>query len=145
MSKGTKNHRGLSSGPRQGTAAQAAAQAAGLSNYGGDYPHVAQAPQSYTGGSCEGSTTHQSGVKTRPIHEIRLGRVVAAIWENRTEQGHLIYNVTIGRIYKQDEQWRETQSFGRDDLPLAIKVLDQCHTWIFAHRAQPANQSMDRS
>jgi len=29
------------------------------------------------------------------------------------------------------EDWKTTDSFGRDDLPLAGKVLDMAHTWIF--------------
>jgi hypothetical protein len=72
-------------------------------------------------------------VKSRPIHEIRFGRIVAAIWENRTEQGSVRHNVTVCRIYKNNDQWKETQSFGREDLPVVAKVLDRCHTWIFEH------------
>jgi len=85
------------------------------------------------------SAPRQSGIKTRPIHEIRIGRVRAAIWENYTEQGDVRYNVTVVRTYKQDEHWRESQSFGRDDLPLAVKALDQCHTWIFSQRPARSN------
>ena len=69
--------------------------------------------------------------KMRPVHEIRFSRIVAAIWENRTEQGEIRHNVTIRRIYRSADQWKETHSFGRDDLPVVAKVLDRCHTWIY--------------
>ncbi len=74
--------------------------------------------------------TSQTSDKTRPVHEIRFGRIRAAIWENDSERG-VMYSVNISRSYRSGEQWKETHSFGRDDLPVAAKVLDLCHTWIY--------------
>ena len=83
-----------------------------------------------------------SNVK-RPVHEIRLGRVKAAIWENDTREGTR-HNVTITRIYKDGEKWKDSASFGRDDLPLVIKVADLAHDWIFETAvAMPASQAQD--
>lgn len=72
----------------------------------------------------------KSTSKTRPVHEIRLGRIKAAIWENSTDNGSR-HNVTVSRLYKDGEQWKDSASFGRDDLPLVAKVVDQAHSWIF--------------
>ena len=66
----------------------------------------------------------------QPVHEVRLGSVKAAIWKNQTENGTR-FNVTISRIYKDGEQWKSTDNFGRDDLLLLAKVVDQAHSWIF--------------
>ncbi len=55
--------------------------------------------------------------KVCPVHEVRLGRIKAAIWENETQNGAR-HNVTLTRIYKDGEKWKDTNSFGRDDLPL---------------------------
>lgn len=68
--------------------------------------------------------------KQKPAHEIRLGRVKATIWENRTEQGTR-HNVTVSRLYKDGDQWKQSASFGREDLPLVAKVADLAHTWIY--------------
>ena len=68
--------------------------------------------------------------KQKPVHEIRLGRIRAAIWENETQNGTL-HNVTVARLYKDGDNWRDSYSFGRDDLPLVAKVLDRCHDWIY--------------
>jgi hypothetical protein len=68
--------------------------------------------------------------KQQPVHEVRIGSVKAAIWENRTDTGTR-FNVTLARIYKDGETWNSTESFGRDDLLLLTKVIDQAHTWIF--------------
>ena len=59
--------------------------------------------------------------KTRPIHEVRLGAIKAAVWRNETEVG-VRYNVTFSRLYKDGDTWQSTDSFGRDDLLLLSKV-----------------------
>ncbi len=71
--------------------------------------------------------------KTKPAHTVRLGRVKAAIWANKTEKNGTRHNVTVCRVYKDGENWKESSSFGRDELPLLSKVLDQAHSWIFEH------------
>jgi len=65
-----------------------------------------------------------------PVHEVRVGRVRAVIWENETPNGKR-HNVTISRLYKDGDQWKDSTSFGRDDLPLVAKVTDLAHSWIF--------------
>lgn len=72
--------------------------------------------------------------KTRPVHEVRLGRIKAAVWQNETENG-VRHNVTISRLYRDGDKWKDTASFGRDDLPLVAKVADLAHSWIFAEAA----------
>lgn len=76
--------------------------------------------------------------KVRPVHEVRLGRIRAAIWENETQNG-MRHNVTLSRLYKDGDQWKDSTSFGRDDLPLVMKVSDLAHTWIFQQASAPAN------
>jgi hypothetical protein len=67
----------------------------------------------------------------RPVKEIRLGRIVAAIWRNEGEKG-TFHNVSVSRLYRTEAgEWKRAESFGRDDLPLVAKVADQAHTWIF--------------
>jgi hypothetical protein len=62
-----------------------------------------------------------------------MGRITCAIWENETEQGTR-HNVTFRRIYKADDQWKSTDSFGRDDLHLVAKVADSAETWIYEQK-----------
>ena len=85
--------------------------------------------------------THNMKPKTKPIHEVRLGAIKAAVWRNETEAG-VRYNVTFSRLYKDGDQWQSTDSFGRDDLLTLAKVADQAHSWIFTqgqeHESQPA-------
>ena len=68
--------------------------------------------------------------KQKPAHEIRLGTTKATIWPNQTERG-VRYNVTFHRSYHDGKAWKDTQSFGRDDLPRLKKCADLAYEWIF--------------
>lgn len=74
----------------------------------------------------------------RPVHEIRLGKVKAAIWKNETDAG-VRYSVSIVRIFKTEEGWDSSPSFGRDELPLVAKVADMVHTWIYQQNDRSEN------
>lgn len=67
--------------------------------------------------------------KNRPAHEIRLGAIKATIWANPTETG-VFYSATITRLYKDGDEWKFSDSFRRDDLPLVAKVADKTFEWI---------------
>jgi len=68
--------------------------------------------------------------KQKPVHELRLGRIKAAIWANETDNGTR-HNVTITRLYKDGDEWKTSTSFGREELPLVAKIADMAHTWIY--------------
>lgn len=66
----------------------------------------------------------------RPVHEVRIGRIKAAIWAQPTQNG-VRHAVKVSRIYMgQDEQWKTADTFGRDDLLTLAKVADLAHSWI---------------
>ena len=66
----------------------------------------------------------------KPVDEVKLGSIVASIWKNQSN-GRTFYNVTFSRIYKDDDGWKRTESFGRDDLLVLAKVADLAHTKTF--------------
>ena len=65
----------------------------------------------------------------KPVEEVRIGRVKATVWRNGTDEQPR-YNVTFSRLYKESDQWKSTQSFGRNDLLVLAKVADLVHTRI---------------
>ena len=76
-----------------------------------------------------------SGAKS-PVKTFRLGRIKAAVWENVSDE-RMFYNVTFARTYRDEQQaYYDTDSFGRDDLPLVAKVADQAHSYIFERLAK---------
>jgi hypothetical protein len=72
-----------------------------------------------------------------PVHTLRHRSLEAAIWRNSTSKGRM-YNVTVVRSFKDGEGWRESHSFGYDDLMNVAKLLYDAHSWITAARAQEA-------
>jgi len=79
-------------------------------------------------------TTNAAGPKL-PVKTLRLGRVKATVWENEAETTKF-YNVTFARTYLDESKvFHDTDSFGRDDLPLVAKLADQAHTFIFERLA----------
>ena len=82
----------------------------------------------------------------KPVAEVRVGAVKAAIWPNQSDSGVVRYNVTFSRIYKDGEgNWKSTSSFGRDDLLVVAKVADQAHTKIFeVANGQQADQDSEQ-
>lgn len=71
----------------------------------------------------------------RPIHEIRLGPIKAAIWANeaKAKSGGTTtrHSIKLTRLYRDGDKWATSDTFGRDDLPLVAKAADLAHTWIF--------------
>lgn len=78
--------------------------------------------------------------KHKPVEEVRIGSIKAAIWKNQGEQG-VRYNVTFQRIYRtQEGEWKSTDSFGRDDLLTLGKVANEAHTRVLQLAAQQREQ-----
>ena len=67
----------------------------------------------------------------RPVHEIKLGRVRASIWSNGSNGQDTWFNVSISRLYRDGDEWKTSNSFGRDDLPLVSKAAEMAYAWIW--------------
>lgn len=79
-----------------------------------------------------------------PVHEIRFGTVKAAVWENKAGD-NIIHNVTFSRSYRDENEWRNTDSFSRDDLLVVAKIADLAHTWIHEQRQTRTQSSAPRA
>ncbi|MCA9028778.1 MAG: hypothetical protein KDA86_26480 [Planctomycetaceae bacterium] len=74
-----------------------------------------------------------------PDHVIRFGLVKVCIWKNQTKSGDR-HSVTVVRLFRNGDVWQESTRFGRDDLPLLAKAIDQAHTWIFETNQRSADE-----
>jgi hypothetical protein len=104
-------------------------------------PGPQQAPQTQRRAPARARSSN--GQKDRPVKVVRIRNIRGNVWGNRLEDGRVVYNVTIDRIWKEDDQtddsgavvkigqWQQSQSFGKDDLLIVAKVADLCHTWIY--------------
>jgi len=80
-----------------------------------------------------------SNDSNKPVHRIRLSNISAAIFQNTNSEGRVFYNFAFDRSYKDGEEWKNTQNFGREDLLLLRKVIDQSHSWTFEQQQQQKN------
>ena len=70
----------------------------------------------------------------------RRHSIEISIWqENAGEKGPW-FSVTHRRSYKVGEDWKESDSYGSDDLLHLAKLLDMAHTWILAQQHQQRQQ-----
>ncbi len=71
----------------------------------------------------------------KPVHEIRLGTVKATIWRDKV--GEIArHNVTFSRLYKDGDQWKSSDSFGRNDLPKLAILAQKAYVWVFGAAAK---------
>ena len=77
----------------------------------------------------------------RPVKTIRLGAVEASIWENTSADGRKSHSVTFKRSYKDGEEWRDSDSYWPDHLPLLAKAADMAHTAILTELRNPGPAS----
>ncbi len=73
----------------------------------------------------------------KPVHEIRLNGVQASIWKNETSVGPR-YNTTVLRYYRDGEEWKTSDSFGRDDLLTLSFIAQEVLRWIMLQKEQPS-------
>lgn len=71
----------------------------------------------------------QAKPSNRPANELRFGSIKVVIWRNESKNGPM-YNVTASRLYREGESWKESHSFGHDDLPVLALALQDAYFWI---------------
>jgi hypothetical protein len=70
----------------------------------------------------------------KPVAKFQAGQVSAALWENEiTANGRqvTVLKATVQRRYKdKDGEWKSSNSFSRNEIPLAIYTLQKCFEHI---------------
>jgi hypothetical protein len=78
-----------------------------------------------------------------PVFSVRHRALKATVWKNETENGPM-YNTTLSRSYKSDsDEWRESTSFGWDDLLIVAELLRTCYGFIAREMAKQGQQSRE--
>ena len=70
-----------------------------------------------------------------PVFTCRHRALKAAVWRNETETGPM-FNTTVSRSYKDGETWKESSSFGYDDLLIVAELLRSCYGFISRETAR---------
>src|SRR5437667_11408438 len=73
--------------------------------------------------------TSASTSNNQPVHKIRHGFVSASIWRQETDKGPM-FNVTFQRSYREDDTWKNSNSFGRGNLLVLSLIAARAFEWI---------------
>ena len=71
-----------------------------------------------------------------PVFEIRRGLIKVRIWQRKTKNG-VRFSLTVVRLFRNGDQWKESTRLGRDDIPLVRLLLDRAHTWLLNQDDEP--------
>lgn len=83
-----------------------------------------------------GNAGNAGNADNRPFHEVRHRRIRATVWRNETRNGPM-YSVTVSRSYRDEGGvWKDSHSFGFDDLMNLAKALYDAHSFISAQLAR---------
>lgn len=77
-----------------------------------------------------------------PVFTTRHRALKAAVWRNETENGPM-YNTTLSRSYKDGETWKESSSFGFDDVLIVAELLRTCHGFISREMAKASQEARE--
>jgi len=84
--------------------------------------------------------TPPNSSNNQPVHKIRHGAVSASIWRQETDKGSL-FNVTFQRSYKDGDEWKNSTSFGRNNLLVVSLIAARAFEWIGNQPRQPKRLS----
>jgi hypothetical protein len=73
--------------------------------------------------------TPDSASNSQPVHKIRHSAVSASIWRQDTDKGS-VFNVTFQRSYKDGDTWKNSTSFGRNNLLVVSLIAARAFEWI---------------
>ena len=73
----------------------------------------------------------------KPANTLRCGNIKATIWQNVSEKGPF-FATTFSRPFKdQSGVWRNSTSFGLNDLEALLTVAREAKEWIATHTLKP--------
>lgn len=82
------------------------------------------------------ATTNAS--TTKPVKIFRIRGISASIFANPVKtngKDSIFYKVSIQRTYKEDDEFRTTNSFSRDDLPLVWLLTQKAWEFVLTEEA----------
>jgi hypothetical protein len=80
----------------------------------------------------------------KPVKAFRLRGVSASVFENHSKNGErsvTFHKVSLQRTYRDGDEFKTTTSFGRDDLPVCVHLMQQA--WAYILDAESNRSSED--
>lgn len=90
--------------------------------------------------------SNESTATPKPVQVFRLRSLTASVFANRAKangRNLTFHKVSLQKTYKDGEDFKTTNSLGRDDLPLASLLLDRAWQFILDAEASKPTESSD--
>jgi hypothetical protein len=68
----------------------------------------------------------------KPALELRHGLIKVSIWQRRSKPGAR-YSLSVVRLFRNGDEWKESTRLGRDDIPLVRLLLDEAYAWMLTN------------
>jgi hypothetical protein len=65
----------------------------------------------------------------KPSLELRRGLIKVRIWRRMSKHGPK-YSLSVVRLFRNGDEWKESTRLGRDDIPLVRLLLDEAYVWM---------------
>lgn len=78
--------------------------------------------------------------KSGKVYGVRLGNIHATVWRNESEDGSHWFRVSITRRYKNGDEWADSNSYSRDELPVVQQAASMAYAWIWEQEAVIASE-----
>ena len=76
----------------------------------------------------------ESSTTNKPVQVFRAKGISASVFLNHSQDGYPFYKVCLQRTYRDGENYRTSDTFSRDEIPIAIRKLEQA--WDFVLKAE---------
>jgi hypothetical protein len=83
---------------------------------------------------------------TKPLKVFRLRGISASVFENHsknTERATTFHKVSLQRTYKDGDEFKTTTSFGRDELPVCMHLMQQAWAFILDAESKRGQDDAD--
>ena len=66
----------------------------------------------------------------QPEKKFNVGLVKATVWKKKSGDDNEFRTVSLNKSYQKDGEWKNTTSFGVNDIDKAIQVLEEARDYI---------------
>jgi hypothetical protein len=73
----------------------------------------------------------------KPANTLRCDNIKATIWQNVSEKGPFFATIFSRPFKDQSGVWRNSTSFGLNDLEALVTVAREAKEWIATHTLKP--------
>ena len=81
--------------------------------------------------------------KNKPIENIRVGNVQAAIWEHQGEKGNFM-TTTFSRSYEKNGEWKKAHDFSQTQLGDLQRAAKEAETFIKDKTKEKGDEALNR-